>query len=339
VAVGEAPIGSLRQVANADNLDRASNQLVVRARSRVTANRDLVRLFARNGWRELDERTEEDRARKAAVAKGMSPAGRASGSGAPEGLYYRASHNGEDLWVVLTTPDDLSRFATQMAQLRTLEVGAESSRPFQAVRYLQRQLALFEAQAGGGRAGGAGARMGTAPAKAAGEAGARHGGTGRVHESDRRGMLREEEVRTRGKSEAEAEETVRQTAPGFETGQFVEDLDTNGLTAQSARGQEAQVEAENYFADEAGRADALGAGERPEEPPLPTEQQVTGQVQAGALQERLSRLRGIPPNQVMLIVRVRSAEEPPHAAEVQAEPAEEAEPAEAEQRPAPGDQE
>ncbi|MEA3366900.1 MAG: zf-HC2 domain-containing protein, partial [Planctomycetota bacterium] len=190
VAVGQAPVASLRRLATVDNLDLASNQLVVRAPSRKAANRELVHLFDRNGWRELDERANADLARKKAPAEHPALTGFATARGGQAGgLYYLAHHNGEDLWVVLTTADDLSRFATQVAQSRTMQVGADSSRPFRAVRYLQQQLASFEAEAYARRsAGGAGAAMadkaavrgGAAAGKMAGGTVSRYWGNGRV---------------------------------------------------------------------------------------------------------------------------------------------------------------
>ena len=157
VAVGQAPVASLRRVATVDNLDRNSNQLVVRGRSRATANRELVHLFGRNGWRELDERSDADRARKKAPAEHPVLPGFATATGEQAGgVYYLAHRNGEDLWVVLTTADDLSRFATQVAQSRTMQVGADSSRPFRAVHYLQQELAMFEAHNYARRSAGSG---------------------------------------------------------------------------------------------------------------------------------------------------------------------------------------
>jgi len=419
VAVGEAPLGSLRQVANADNLDRASNQLVVRAPSRVVANRDLVRLFARNGWRELDERTEEDRARKKAAPKALSRTrlgipGRGTEGNGPGGLYYLAHRDGEDLWVVVTTADDLSRFATQVAQARTMVVGADSSRPFQAVRRLQKQLAAFKAETfarGGGaavaddkealRAGAAAeTRSGVRPAGTAGDADSPARKMGPAGGPAKRASLKDNLP-----AEREAEETTRRRVRGDGGGQLGTGRPVNGVAAEPPSPQtaaapdetpppkkpEAEGEALEWERAEetAGATDRAGLGRQDEaESAIPrgtspgaprvaadgaagwetrragreqtgpaagkpsgessrpeakaaqaasseaVRQQMTGQTHAGALQERFS-LRRIPPNQVMLVVRVRSADGPPRAAEAAQTEVDAAEPAEAGEDAAP----
>jgi hypothetical protein len=372
VAVGEAPLGSLREVANEDNLSGASNQLVVRAPSRESANEDLVRLFTRNGWRKLDEETERDRARSAVEAKGPTRPedaagvpGRGTVREGPDGLYYRAARNGEDLWVVVTTPDDLSRFATQVARLRTVEVAEESSRPFQAVRYLQRQLAQFEAEAGAGDA--AAARMG----------GERAGGLRRAGRFDR---THGDAAQGGAGAGREVEQTAGQRMPGIVPSEFGRGRTVNGRRPESESPEEAQAhgEALQPKAKEAGEEPAESPAlrpqpaepapaerpepeavqhedrfaqaemaEAPESAPRPAigqkaaepaagkpdgeavgseakqaeglpeaaarQQQVTARRQPAAARQGFS-FQIIPPNQVMLVVRVRSADDPPQAA-------------------------
>jgi hypothetical protein len=394
VAVGQAPLGSLREVANKDNLSVASNQLVVRAPSRETANEDLVRLFARNGWRELDEQSERDRARKKAEARGTARPevtagvpGRGTVRGAPEGLYYRAAHNGEDLWVVVTTPDDLSRFATQVARLRTVEVAEESSEPFQAVRYLQRQLARFEAKAGADDAAAArmaGERAGTlrrgrrfgATNGAVPKGGAGAGPEGENVAGQRMPGLVPSQVGT-GRTDngrGRESESVRQApAPGEalqqkakEAGEeLAERPALQPQPAEPAPAEKPQPEAAQAYADQLAQAEV---GETPEPAPRPMGQKAAepaaekpgeeavrsetkpaeDEPEAAALQKGMAvrqqpaaaqqrfSFQIIPPNQVMLVVRVRSADDPPQtAAEALQEEAKTAEPAAAQQRVEP----
>jgi len=406
VAVGQAPVASLRRVATVDNLGRASNQLVVRAPSRVAANRELVHLFARNGWRALDDRADADLARKKAPAEHPALPGFATATGGQAGgLYYLAHHNGEDLWVVLTTADDLSRFATQVAQSRTMQVGADSSRPFQAVRYLQQQLASFKAEAYASRsAGGAGATMagkaavpgGAAAGKMAGGTVSRYWGNGRAT-VPAKGAPRKGDVH----AEVEAGETARQSVRGVVGGRFGGGRAVNGPAAEPAPHRAEQVPAETVpeekakaegevpelrqregtppapepkargSKDEEGTVNRLGAfqhgtkpvAEKPSEaakagakPVAEKPSEAAARLEAKAAQGALSEaagqqpaveappadeaqqrlfLRTIPPNQVMLVVRVRSAAKPPHAADAVQTQVETAEPAKAEQRAAP----
>ena len=411
VAVGQAPVASLRRVATVDNLDRNSNQLVVRGRSRATANRELVHLFGRNGWRELDERADADRARKKAPAEHPVLPGFATATGGQAGgVYYLAHRNGEDLWVVLTTADDLSRFATQVAQSRTMQVGADSSRPFQAVHYLQQQLALFEAEASARRsASSAGTGMaGKAAVPGGAAAGKMAGGTVSRSWVNERVTVPAKEAPRKGDvsaAEVEAEEAARQPVRGVTAGRFRGDRHVNGPAAEPRRDQAAWVPAETAPKEKRkaegevpelqqreaappapepqalGRKDEEGtverlqafqhgktkpAAEKPSEeaaqaaaqPAAETEKlleaaQARARPEEGLLSEAARQkpaqgqpltaemyraygfLRTILPNQIMLVVRVRSADEPPHAAEAVQTQVETAEPAEAEHRAAP----
>ena len=395
VAVGQAPLGSLGDVANKDNLSVASNQLVVDAPSRERANRDLVRLFTRNGWRELDEKTGRDRARKKSEAK--SPArpevtggmpGRGTARGAPEGLYYRAARNGEDLWVVVTTPDDLTRFASQVAGLRTVEVARESTQPFQAVRYLQRELAQFEAESvagvaagewmGGERAGGRpraprfGATNGAVPEgsaeagpKAEEVAGQRIPGIARSQvETDRTGNGRMWESESAQQAQAHGEalqqkakgageelakrpalqprpaEPVPAKAPKPEALEEEEKRLARAHVAEElesaprpAMGKKAEEPAAEKQAGEAAPSEAKPAQDGPDAA-APQPRTIARQQPAAA--EQRFWLQIIPPNQVMLVVRVRSADDPPRAAaEAARQEAETAEPAATQQRVEP----
>lgn len=385
VAVGDAPLGSLREVANDDNLRRASNQLVVRSPSRETANEDLVRLFARNGWRKLDESAKRNRGRRETPAKAPAPIkgpaptgggwgvpGGGAGGKVPEGLYYLASRNGEDLWVVLTTPDDLSRFATQVAQSRTLEVAEESSHPFQAVRYLQRQLARFEAEArrrngtvdarmGGERAGAYGRGQtriaakggaGAAPEAeeterepARGIAGGTQVGTGQavngpqVETPPEAGQALAEAGRQAKKAEEDLfkkePDAAQRPEPGPEAPGLVPQKDEEGEAgARRLARQEAaeEPEAEKPAARPAATAAKAAQGESSE---AAAEQQALAQTQPAAVQQQRFSLHRIPPNQVMLIVRVRSADGPPRAAEALQQEAETAEPAKTQEQATP----
>jgi len=184
VALGQAPVEALRQTATPETLRQSPNQLVVRARSREAANAELIRLFTLNGWAEmsrpaaanrLEDEDEKDRqSANGAVAETLAtsrfaantpaapqvptdqPAGWAparleeTGAAQPPttpGIFYRAHSDGEDMWVVVASADDLPRFAAQVAQSRTMIVEADSTQPFQAVRSLQQELATFEVKA------------------------------------------------------------------------------------------------------------------------------------------------------------------------------------------------
>jgi hypothetical protein len=58
----------------------------------------------------------------------------------PGGVYYRATRNGEDVWLVLADRDSLSRFGSRLAQAQGLSVGAGSSAEFLAIRGMQSQF-------------------------------------------------------------------------------------------------------------------------------------------------------------------------------------------------------
>ena len=353
VAVGAAPISSLRRVATFDNLQRASNQLVVRASSRATANRDLVRLFGSNDWRPLDKQVEQARARKkapeegaASKAAGERMLGRARAGRGAEGLYYLANRNGEDLWVVLTTPDDLSRFAAQVAQSRTIRVEAESSRPFQAVRHLQQQLAEFEMAANRRSIAGKMSRM---AGQAAGANGAdRRGGTEGGGVSPKAGRSFGESSR----EEAEKAESAQRRSFGryrpTETGEALGEEEAAGQRLQTDQGRQEELSeakppesADKPAKTRGAQRDTTAYARMAKE----AEQRSAGSsTDLAALRRHFGLLR-IPPNQIMLIVRVRAAGDGPHAAEAvqmgvePAEPADVALPGKDTPPAAPGDRE
>lgn len=148
VAQGQAAVDDLRAVATPTNLDHADNQLVVRTASREEANRELVQLFGANNWQELPA-TQADRSGRRetrggmrdALAENLNEAGAKAAASA--GVYFLASRNGADTWVVLTDRDNLSRFGAQLAQATTMTVGMDSSTPFQAIGRLQGQLRAY----------------------------------------------------------------------------------------------------------------------------------------------------------------------------------------------------
>jgi len=366
VATGEAPPESLRQAATPRNLDRAPNQLVVRAPSRPEANRDLVRLFAENDWRAVDEPPRPESApKKAPAGPTVGPGAAPAKGGRPEGLYYLAHRDGEDLWVVVTTADDLSRFATQVAQSRTMVVGADSSRPFRAVRRLQRELAAFEAKTYA-RAGAGGTipaykealraraeadealaeQVPGAPdeatpplkAKAGGEPLERRRRREEPGESEQEGIKRQDEK----------ESAVRRSvSPAFVPKPTADQAEAPGAAADAAEdaaaddeaGEEAslsryvlaktaeesaeaseQAETKAVAAQQAKQIDARGEASR-EAPREGREKSDEKARKKDALKEAPAAegqqhfsLEAIPPNQVMLVVRVRSAETPPAAA-------------------------
>jgi len=377
VALGQEPVDSLRRAATRRNLDRAPNQLVLRAPTRRAANDDLVRLFARNGWRELDGRTEKDRARRKAPGDRLPPPDLLPAKGdRTDGLYYLAHRNGEDLWVVVTTADDLSRFATQVAQSRTMVVGEDSSRPFQAVRRLQRELASFEAEAGARRLAG---DAGTAAAEGAG---LRYAGKGPARrpatKAAAEGEAREREGRKKKPGEPELPEDLerqedaesappRGVSPASVAEATSDQPEAPGTAGDGAAGGETrrpewgQTKAAEKPAEESDRAETKpvaepSAGQMKAGGPAGRETRREGREasaeeearQQGAakeappaeVQQRL-RPEAIPPDQVMLVVRVRSAEAPAAAVieatrtEADTETSEPAEPAAAEQHAAP----
>ncbi len=334
VALGQAPLKALRQVATPSNLDQATNQLNVRTTSRAAANRELVHAFAQNGWTNLDEAArEEDLLRKKARADRAD----ARESRPPAGVYYRLRRNGEDTWVVLATVDDLSRFATQVAQSRTMQVEADSSQPFQAVRRLQTQLAAFETQqqrgaerriAKSGGRGGAGAGEASRGRRAAAETEAPPAEMGmRVARVEKpAGPPAPEPSPKAGPAKA------RDAAPTGKEGAAAEgEASIERIAKAPAR--EAEPAARQVGAANAARAaqqKAPPAETAPAQPAMP----------ADAAQPHFRYLGRVPPNQVMLIVRVRGSAEPPHAAIPEAGQTEAAPSKQAEERQtAPAEQE
>ena len=162
VADGRVAAVQLARVATRDNLQAADNQLIIRADSHDEADRRLVQLFEATGWRPLaaagerersvsragvsqDEGAEPQKPPAAVSAgavsvtspeKGQPPAG----PGAPGGVYWQVSHNGEQVWLVLADRDSLSRFGSRLAQIQGMDVDADSSTEFRAIARLQQEL-------------------------------------------------------------------------------------------------------------------------------------------------------------------------------------------------------
>jgi len=187
VAEGAAPVEKLRQAATRENLKQVENQLVIEARSREAANKDLVLLFDANGLVPLaaGRATPGDYAMKVPAAgpmaeedEAVTPAAPAEAAHRSAGYYYPAHHNGEDIWIVVTDRDNLSRFGSQLALADGLTVSRTSSEPLRDIRKLQDQLRATEGeQAKGGRGGGPGdyrgklAATGSLKSKVAGKPG------------------------------------------------------------------------------------------------------------------------------------------------------------------------
>jgi hypothetical protein len=145
-AEGRAPKGLLMAVANENNLSRVDNQLVLSGRSRDAANRELQQLFVMNGWHAVPSEREDTYGAVAGRGADAPPA--TVGTGAvggreappPAGVYSLVSRNGEDVWVVLTDANGLSRFGNQLAQASGRFAAVESSRQFEAVLRQHRRL-------------------------------------------------------------------------------------------------------------------------------------------------------------------------------------------------------
>ncbi|MBE3097966.1 MAG: zf-HC2 domain-containing protein [Planctomycetes bacterium] len=162
VADGRIAADQLARVATRDNLQAADNQLIIRADSPDEADRRLVQLFMATGWRPLAPTGERERsvsrlevlqdkgaepqkppAAVSAGAASLPPAEKGqppAGPGAPGGVYWQVSHNGEQVWVVLADRDSLSRFGSRLAQVQGMDVDADSSTEFQAIARLQQEL-------------------------------------------------------------------------------------------------------------------------------------------------------------------------------------------------------
>jgi anti-sigma factor RsiW len=149
VADGEAEVEQLSRAASGEALREAGNQLVLRVESPDQADRSLVELFKAAGWRPLAvdrersalKRTEDENSRGVA---GRDPSAKAGHYEVrklvPGGVYYRATRNGENVWLVLADRDSLSRFGSRLAQAQGLTVSAGSSADFLAIRELQSQI-------------------------------------------------------------------------------------------------------------------------------------------------------------------------------------------------------
>ena len=184
VVAGAVPAENLRRMTTQENLKRIENQLVIEARSREVADKDLVRLFAASGLVPLasaDRAAARERVMKEPTAKTMPSeseavapsAAPADGERPPAGYYYPTHRNGEDIWIVVTDRDNLSRFASQLALADDLTVSPSSSGMLRDVRKLQDQLRVTngalalggQAGKGGGRGNGLSTLGAAAPAK------------------------------------------------------------------------------------------------------------------------------------------------------------------------------
>jgi hypothetical protein len=161
VANGRVAADQLARVATRDNLRAADNQLILRADSPDEADRRLVQLFRANGWWSLaptEERQRfvsghkvsqdeggEPRKPPAAGPTGAGPqpppekGQPTAGPGAPGGVYWQASRNGAQVWLVLADRDSLSRFGSRLAQVDGMDVDGDSSPEFRAIARLQQQ--------------------------------------------------------------------------------------------------------------------------------------------------------------------------------------------------------
>jgi len=147
-AAGEAGVGRLSRAATGDAIRAADNQLVIRAESPDAADRSLVELFKAAGWRPLAvdrassfaDEERENRLGAGDYAYGPAATEHFTRAIPPGGVYYRATRDGEDVWLVLADRDSISRFGSRLAQAQELTVAAESSTDFRAIRGLQEQL-------------------------------------------------------------------------------------------------------------------------------------------------------------------------------------------------------
>jgi len=144
VANGEARVDQLQAVANSDNLRRADNQLVVRARTVDEANGELFRLFEANRWRPVTLAADvRQRGMGDTSTKSFDKVAdqRTTDLQAAPGIYYLASRGAETTWVIVTDRDSLSRFGGQLAQSSGITVDTGSSGDLgRAVSQLQSEL-------------------------------------------------------------------------------------------------------------------------------------------------------------------------------------------------------
>jgi hypothetical protein len=148
-ARGEARVDRLSRAATGDALRAADNQLVLQVESPDEADRNLVELFKAAGWHALavdraSSALNKEEAQEGWGAREGRSSSQAEGYGMkrlpPGGVYYRATRNGENVWLVLADRDSLSRFGSRLAQTQGLAVGMESSSEFLPIRGLQVQL-------------------------------------------------------------------------------------------------------------------------------------------------------------------------------------------------------
>jgi len=159
VANGEANMEALQRVATVDNLNRADNQLIIRAESRDEANRRLEELFVANGWFPLAKggsgagpgtrgpgqtrvhaKTTNGAYPQAATDQPADSQRKSGWAPTAAGVYFLAHHNGEDTWIVLTDRDNLSRFGGQLVLAHEMTVDSDSSPDFRALSKLQSEL-------------------------------------------------------------------------------------------------------------------------------------------------------------------------------------------------------
>jgi hypothetical protein len=148
-AEGEGGVEQLSRAATGDALRTADNQLVLRVDSPDEADRNLVELFKDAGWHALAVDRQHAALKQEAAVNGRwsrdDPAApRAEQLDmkklAPGGVYYRATRNGENVWLVLADRDSISRFGSRLAQAQGLTVADGSSAEFLPIRGLQEQL-------------------------------------------------------------------------------------------------------------------------------------------------------------------------------------------------------
>ena len=148
-AEGAGDVEQLSRAATGDALRTADNQLVLRVDSPDEADRNLVELFKDAGWHALAVDRQHAALKQEAAVNGRwsrdDPAAPQAEKSdmkelAPGGVYYRATRNGENVWLVLADRDSISRFGSRLAQAQGLTVADGSSAEFLPIRGLQEQL-------------------------------------------------------------------------------------------------------------------------------------------------------------------------------------------------------
>ena len=310
VANGRAPAEKLREVATTGNLARAENQLIIQAGAREAAEARLRGLFEASRWSPLAATEAPGAAAAPAVRRdkknaaefalrddsGAKPAAAPPGRG-PAGYYWLAHRDGEDTWIVITHRDELSRFASRLAEAADLVVAYGSSEPLVAIRRLQERLEAYDAS------------LRQAPAQAVrGDAGP--GPAARQRKAD--APAEDDRALGDAKLGASAEAPTVQTA----TARAGRDEKDHRAAAKDG------VEFEDGGKKGAAPADSPPAGPTPADRP--------GPVEAGFLSwssGTLQTIAPLPEGQVLLVIRVRAPETAPAEAESAVRAAEEAAPA------------